>query len=190
MADLLLIAGSRSLRPTVGHLDSLVTSVPARVICGCAPGVDRCGYDWARARGVEVEFFPGWEDQRDWALEHARPGEVVHACPDTDWKTAGVARNAAMSEITSRAEIFWDGISSGTKSMLDLCKRRGIPYHLEEPPLRPGDIVRAHSCRTSRTVKAIGVQDGLFGDSETVALFDDGSFLPVSRLKRVSPRHA
>ena len=56
----LIIAGSRSLNPTIAQISRLITELPSLVICGCADGVDKAGCAWARHFSVPVEFFPAW----------------------------------------------------------------------------------------------------------------------------------
>ena len=126
-ADKILIAGSRTLNPTIAQISNLITRLPDVLICGCADGVDKAGYTWARHFSVPVEFFPAWAKQRDWALSVRKNNEVVHPLPSISSRAAGFARNGSMSGIASRALIIWTGESPGTRNMRDLCLGRNIP---------------------------------------------------------------
>jgi YspA, cpYpsA-related SLOG family len=125
--DALIIAGSRDLFPTVAELDALITTLPDLLICGCAPGVDRAGYAWARSHNIPVEYFPGWASQRDWALAERMDKEVVHALPRISNIGAGNVRNGEMARVATRGVLIWDGLSRGTRNMRDICIRKGIP---------------------------------------------------------------
>lgn len=54
-------------------------------------------------------------------------------CP-ADWdkhgKSAGYVRNAEMAEIGNRLIVFWDGVSKGTKHMIDIAKAKNIPTQI------------------------------------------------------------
>ena len=47
-----------------------------------------------------------------------------------DWerhgKAAGPIRNAEMADVSDALIAFWDGQSCGTKSMIELAKRKGL----------------------------------------------------------------
>ena len=53
-----------------------------------------------------------------------------------DWKRysrgAGIVRNKSMVETADLVIIFWDGISNGTKSVIDFCKKLNKSYLLVE----------------------------------------------------------
>lgn len=131
MTDFLIIAGSRSLQPTIAQLSTLITTLPDVVVCGCANGADRAGYRWARANDIPVEFFPAWTPQWEWAVSGARD-EVVHPLPLMSGRSAGVFRNGEMSGIASRVLILWDGVSRGSKNMRDTALRAGLPCEVHK----------------------------------------------------------
>jgi hypothetical protein len=85
-----------SLRPDVVH----------EVVCGCAPGVDTIGDDWAKAHGIPVVRFPA-----DW---------------NTYGKSAGVRRNHEMSRNADALFLVWDGCSHGSADM----RRRALDNDL------------------------------------------------------------
>lgn len=124
-----IIAGSRTVSPTVEEIDAAILKldpsrllwVPAdwtEVVCGMAPGADLAGRAWAEARGKQVFREPiTTEDIR------------VHG------KYLGPRmRNRRMSQRADAALIFWDGVSGGSS---DMCARmvardkpvRVIPWH-------------------------------------------------------------
>lgn len=82
------------------------------VLCGMAPGADRLGLAWARARGIPVEEHPA-----DW---------------ETFGRSAGNRRNAEM--VARLVEALPDagcvalpvGPSPGTRNMIERCRRAGV----------------------------------------------------------------
>lgn len=82
---------------------------------GCARGVDTRAEEAARAVGATILRRPA-----DW---------------DRYGKRAGMIRNADMFNEARRAGdfrilIFWDGISLGTKNMIDRCVAAGLPHEV------------------------------------------------------------
>lgn len=69
-------------------------------------GADGIGERYAAERGYQVELFPA-----DWK----RYG-----------KKAAYIRNKAMAERGKALVAFWDGISKGTKMMIDLAEEYGL----------------------------------------------------------------
>ena len=186
MRDKLIIAGSRSLNPTIAQLSRLITEPPSLVICGCADGVDKAGYAWARHCSVPVEFFPAWPAQREWALGCALTSEKVHPCPSTRDRSAGYIRNEAMSKAATSAVLLWTGESPGTKLMLDICRRLGLPYKVQVC-LSIGDTVRPLTGRGGPwVVQSLGAQAALWGPDGEVAIFESGEFMAVEKLRKVT----
>lgn len=73
------------------------------VVSGSATGADRLGEIWASHNKIKVtKFFPDWERQG---------------------KGAGPIRNAKMAEYGDMVIVFWNGVSRGTKSMIDCAIR-------------------------------------------------------------------
>ena len=46
-------------------------------------------------------------------------------------RSAGHRRNAEMAQYADGLVAFWDGLSPGTRSMIDLAKGRGLKVHIE-----------------------------------------------------------
>jgi hypothetical protein len=91
------------------------------VVCGCADGVDKIGYRWAREHNIPVRYFPAWPNQHQWALEHADKFEVVEDFVGTE-RNAGHIRNAKMAKYADALVAVWDGESRGTEGMIKVAK--------------------------------------------------------------------
>lgn len=126
MVDALVIAGSTDLTPSIDEISAVIEVLPDVVICGCSDGADKAGFAWARAHKIPVEFFPAWLKQRDWALSVRMDREIVHPLPRISNRGAGPVRNAEMAFHATRAILFWNGESPGTRNMRDCCLRKGI----------------------------------------------------------------
>lgn len=111
----IIIAGSRSfdnynmlrkimseLRPVTGYLE---------LVSGTAKGADKLGEKWAKDKqDVPIKKFPAdWEEYG---------------------KSAGHIRNQEMAEYADTLIAFWDGESSGTKSMIDKALKEGLEIHV------------------------------------------------------------
>jgi len=111
-----IVCGSRTFddEALLGRtLDRLTAKLDKRklvIISGHAKGADRMAEAWAgRHVGVTVEVY-----HPDWG-RHGR--------------AAGPRRNAEMAEAAGpkgACIAFWDGVSPGTKSMIDIARRRGL----------------------------------------------------------------
>lgn len=75
------------------------------VVCGCAPGVDSMGEEWAKNAGLPVKRFPA-----DWKKYG---------------KSAGPRRNEEMAEYGEALIALWDYASRGTAHMIETAKRKG-----------------------------------------------------------------
>lgn len=79
---------------------------PIEVVSGTAPGADRMGERYARERGYDITLFaPDW---------------------DQHGSAAGPIRNEYMAAYATHAVIFWDGVSRGSFSMINLAKQYGL----------------------------------------------------------------
>lgn len=118
-----VISGSRSiydyalLRRAVADSGFTITSV----VCGMACGVDMMGYRWAREHSIPIaEFKPEW----------TKYGKV-----------AGHLRNFEMAANADQAVILWNGVSTGTKSMIEWCRKCQVKVHLVRCE-RPDTLVK------------------------------------------------
>lgn len=103
-----IIAGSRSIKEyhiVAGIIDNLPWTI-TEVISGAAPGVDTVGANWAINRRIPLISMPA-----DW---------------DTHGKAAGYIRNEKMAKEADACLIIWDGISKGSKHMIDIAVKQGL----------------------------------------------------------------
>ena len=110
----LIIAGSRNfynyilLESTLAKLLSNYDDLPKQIeiVSGHALGADRLGEIWAERHKVKViTFLANWQ---------------LHG------KRAGYLRNIEMAEYADALVAFWDGMSKGTKHMIDIAKSKNL----------------------------------------------------------------
>ena len=111
-----IIAGSRGLEAPENEwwiIHAVIESgfPVTEVVCGEARGVDVAGKQWAHKAGVLVKSFPA-----NWNLYG--PG-------------AGAIRNAEMANYADALIAVWDGVSPGTKNMIDLAHAKGLKVYVE-----------------------------------------------------------
>lgn len=115
----LIIAGSRNFQNyqglngyTTEFLEKLGFTIrdDITVISGTASGADRLGEVWAKANGLNLLRMPA-----DWK---------------THGKSAGYRRNVEMAEVADACIVFWDGKSRGSKHMIDIAKKKGLPLRV------------------------------------------------------------
>lgn len=80
------------------------------IISGTANGADKLGERYAMERGYKIERYPA-----DWNKYK---------------KAAGYRRNVQMSEVANACVVFWDGISPGSKHMIDIATNKGLPLRV------------------------------------------------------------
>ena len=73
------------------------------IISGMAKGADRLGYEFAKDIGIPVHKFPA-----DW---------------NTYGKSAGYIRNNQMAKAADGLVAFHDGVSKGTKNMIETMQK-------------------------------------------------------------------
>lgn len=114
-----IIAGGRDfndyhlLERTMDHLLSNITA-DVVVVCGMARGADTLGEQYAKARGYRVDYYPA-----DW---------------DKHGRSAGYRRNEQMAQNADALVAFWDGMSRGTKSMIDLARQYNLKVRVKHYP--------------------------------------------------------
>ncbi len=105
-----IIAGSRgfndyeTLCRICDHM--LQNQKEVEIVSGTARGADKLGERYAKDRGYQVRLFPA-----DW---------------DKYGNAAGYIRNAEMAGYADALIVFWNGVSKGTKHMIDLAKKHGL----------------------------------------------------------------
>ena len=120
----IIIAGSREfndynfLKETVKKIIDNYTNVSndVEIISGTARGADKLGEQFAKEFGLKVKrFIPDWNGLG---------------------KRAGYVRNAEMAKYAVQDNnfgvliAFWDGVSKGTKHMIDLAYKYGLEVHI------------------------------------------------------------
>ena len=102
------VVGSRGL--TVERLEDYLPMDTTEIVSGGARGVDACAREYALRHGLKLtEYLP----------EYNRYG-----------RAAPLKRNIAIIENADLVLAFWDGISRGTKYVIDNCKQRNIPVEV------------------------------------------------------------
>lgn len=99
------IIGSRSFNNYDLVLETLLEyeNIITLIVSGGAKGADTLGERWAKEKNKEVLiFYPEW---------------------DKYGKSAGFRRNKDIIENSDIVFAFWDGISKGTKSSIDLSNK-------------------------------------------------------------------
>lgn len=107
-----IIAGSRNfndyklLESEMIKFLRLVKPHEVEIVSGTARGADQLGERFASEKGCNLKKFPA-----DW---------------DTYGKSAGYRRNADMAKYADACVVFWDGVSKGTKHMIDLAEKADL----------------------------------------------------------------
>ncbi|GAA4879349.1 hypothetical protein GCM10023310_69380 [Paenibacillus vulneris] len=105
-----IVAGSRSFNDyelLKEKLDALLMNkTDIIIVSGAARGADKLGERYAHEKGYSVSSHPA-----DW---------------DQYGKSAGYIRNEEMAKESDALVAFWDGISRGTKHMIDLANKHGL----------------------------------------------------------------
>lgn len=114
----LVVAGSRGFNDYARmkeHLDFILTvyrclGEDITIVCGMARGADMLAHKWATENNVAIIEMPA-----DW---------------DTHGKAAGHIRNEEMAQVATHVIVFWDGVSRGTKNMIDMAKKYKRPLEI------------------------------------------------------------
>jgi hypothetical protein len=110
------------------------------VVSGGAQGVDLCGEVWADQCGVPVDRHPAdWQEHRECRCDPEAP-----YC-----KAAGFRRNRAMAKVAEALILVWDGISRGSRDMLDQAKREGLKIFVYRVTKTPKGWVKDRSYRVA-----------------------------------------
>lgn len=96
------VIGSRGL--TVNNLGKYLPKEVTEIVFGGAKGIDTCAREYALANNIKLtEFLP----------EYEKFG-----------RGAPLKRNLQIIDYADLVLAFWDGKSSGTKYIIDNCKKR------------------------------------------------------------------
>jgi hypothetical protein len=110
-----IIAGSRDINSMILVERAIANSGfnITEVVCGGAKGVDSLGAKWGSDRGIPIMYFhPEW---------------------DTHGKSAGYKRNVKMGAYADALIAVWNGVSKGTKHMIDIAKHNGLKVFVYKP---------------------------------------------------------
>lgn len=107
-----IIAGSRTVTDPMVVEDAIRKSGfhITEVVSGGCQGVDLIGEGWASENSLHVHRFPA-----DWS---------------TYGLSAGPRRNATMAEHADALIAVWDGVSRGTKNMIQEARKRGLKVYI------------------------------------------------------------
>lgn len=123
----IIIAGSRSfnnyalLQCTLRSFLINYNYFTVQIVCGGAPGADSLGERWAKEHNVSIRyFFAEWSNLNPpCKIKINRRGERYNAL-------AGFNRNHKMGLYADALVAFWDGVSSGTKDMINCANNRNL----------------------------------------------------------------
>lgn len=104
--------------------DILITEF---VIGMCKTGADAMAVEYARKRGRKVHPFPC--TQADW-LEHGKKAGPMR----NETMAAFVAEKGNKYGLKGVLIAFWDGKSTGTRSMINLALKHGLEVHVYKYP--------------------------------------------------------
>ncbi len=110
----IIIAGTRTFKDysfLKKKMDNILLNVKEDIIIisGKASGADTLGEYYAKEKGFEIIEKPA-----DWSIG----------------KKAGYIRNEEMAKIADACVVFWDGISKGSKHMIDLSKKYNLKLRI------------------------------------------------------------
>lgn len=121
----LIIAGSRTINPSVIFVDSIICNNDLKVteiISGTAGGVDRAGERYA------IQY-------NEMGIRYHNPtvNNLKLTKFPADWekfgKAAGHIRNKQMADYADALLLIWDGTSSGSKNMKETMLKLGKPVY-------------------------------------------------------------
>jgi hypothetical protein len=107
-----IIAGSRTfdnydlLFEKCSEILEDYNNIEIEIVSGNAKGADRLGERFAKEKGFVLTLSPA-----DW---------------NKFGKSAGYIRNKEMAEYADILIVFWDGVSKGTKHMIDLAEKNEL----------------------------------------------------------------
>ena len=112
-----IIAGSRTIRDEnqvrarIHKRLSDLKIVPTEIVSGKAVGPDMIGETYASLFKIPIKEMPA-----DW---------------NNYGKAAGPIRNKEMAEYADMAVVFWDGVSAGSKNMIEEMSKQNKPCIVE-----------------------------------------------------------
>ena len=120
------VIGSRSLQ--VPNLEEYLPPEITEIVSGGAVGVDLSAREYAAANGIKiVEFLPNYKQFG---------------------RGAPLKRNLQIIEYSDTVLAFWDGVSRGTKYVIDNCKKLGVNLQV----VSVEGVLQCHNMRTPKTL--------------------------------------
>lgn len=119
----LIIAGSRTITQ-YGFVEASIAFLGIKddieeIVCGMAAGVDTLGMRFAKENNIPVKQFPA-----NWYKYN---------------KSAGPIRNAEMAQYANALLLIWDGVSKGSKNMLEQAGQYNLKlFTVEVKAYEPG----------------------------------------------------
>jgi len=109
-----IIAGSRTFTDAAVVVSAIRDANIAitEVVCGGARGVDAIGKGWGEDNHIPVTMFLA-----DWDKHRGQNGAK---------NPAGMIRNQVMADYAEALIAVWDGVSPGTRAMIDMAEKRGL----------------------------------------------------------------
>ena len=114
-----IIAGTRFfndyslLKETADRLlaDKITSGYSIVIVSGGCAGADMLGERYAKENGYSIDRYPAeWKEYG---------------------KKAGIMRNAVMADNADALIAYWNGISRGTKNMIDEARKRGLAVRIK-----------------------------------------------------------
>jgi hypothetical protein len=108
-----IIAGSRSIN-SYEIVERAIKNSEfeiKEIISGTAEGVDKLGERYAQENGIKLTRMPA-----DW---------------NRFGKRAGYLRNVDMANCAEALILVWDGVSKGSKHMLDIARNKKLSIYME-----------------------------------------------------------
>jgi YspA, cpYpsA-related SLOG family len=107
-----IVAGSRTITDMIAVEEAMELSgfEVTSVVSGTASGVDKLGERWAKNHGVPISQYPA-----NWNLYG---------------KSAGYKRNVEMALNADSLVAVWDGVSKGTRHMIDIAKSKNLRIYV------------------------------------------------------------
>ena len=122
----LIVAGSRGfwsqdlMNRTLDHLLQNKQTDEIEIVSGGARGADRSAIVYAHNRGYKLT--------------------VMNAEWNKFGRSAGYRRNQQMADYADACVVFWDGESRGSKHMMDIAKRMGMPLRVIKYRSQQGEL--------------------------------------------------
>jgi len=123
-----IVAGSRSV-DDYSTVSKAIESAPFRptvIVSGDAPGVDTLGALFGTKHNIPVEHFPA-----DWDNLNVTPCKIRRDKRGNPYNVlAGMIRNERMANNAEALIAIWDGISKGTKNMIETARKKGLTVYI------------------------------------------------------------